>query len=361
MQYLDKNGVTKLWNAIKQKFETKDSAEQTKVRISSAEGSVNQLSNSVRSVQIAVTELKNAKQPKLYIAYSSSSDGTGMTLTPRADSSYIGFCTSVDDIAPTTPSRYKWALFKGQGGSGGTSVYTWVAYASDNDGTDFSHTYNGETHDWIGLGLNKPSLTASNDYHDYEWHCITDPNATAKINQLEGKFSSLSTAIQSVQTSTEAMIGDAYQAVEQAVAQATSTVNALKGTVDALTAKDDITKDRIISRVVRNKDGISWTVVKYDSGDMHAWGNGQITFPTGNSAQMSAYWWRKVIYVNLPETFRELTSAMVQGAHNGNILSTNDFSVATGASRIEVHMYSPANMGAQDSLYAHFEVRGRWK
>ena len=167
MQYLDKNGVTKLWNAIKQKFETKDSAEQTKVRISSAEGSVNQLSNSVRSVQVAVTELKNAKQPKLYIAYSSSSDGTGMTLTPQADSSYIGFCTSVDDIDPTTPSRYKWSLFKGQGGSGGTSVYTWVAYASDNDGTDFSHTYNGETHDLIGLGLNKPSLTASNNYHDY--------------------------------------------------------------------------------------------------------------------------------------------------------------------------------------------------
>lgn len=361
MQYLDKNGVTKLWNAIKQKFETKDSAEQTKTRVSSAEGTVNQLSNSVRSVQIAVTELKNAKQPKLYIAYSSSSDGSGMTLTPRADSSYIGFCTSTDDNAPINPNSYKWALFKGQGGSGGSSVYTWVAYASDNDGTDFSHTYNGEVHDWIGLGLNKPSLTASNNYHDYEWFGITDSNATTKINQLEGSLSSLSTTIQSVQAITEAMLVDAYQAVEQAVAQATSTTNALKGTVDALRSKDDITKDRIISRVVSNKDGISWTVVKYDSGDMHAWGNGQITFPTGNSAQMSAYWWRKVIYVNLPETFRELTSAMVQGAYNGNILSTNDFSVTTGASKIEVHMYSPANMGAQDSLYAHFEVRGRWK
>ena len=357
MQYLDKNGLIKLWEKIKEKFETKASAEQTKTRVASAEGTVNQLSNSVRSVQIAVTELKNAKQPKLYIAYSSSSDGTGMTLTPRADSSYIGFCTSVDDTAPTTPSRYKWALFKGQGGSGGSSVYTWVAYASDNDGTDFSHTYNGETHDWIGLGLNKPSLTASNDYHDYEWHCITDPNATVKINQLETSLSSLSTTIQSVQTSTEAMLGDTYQAIEQA----TSTANALKGTVDNLKSKDDITKDRIISRVVSNKDGISWTVVKYDSGDMHAWGNGQITFPAGNSTQMSAYWWRKVIYVNLPETFRELTSAMIQGAHNGNILSTNDFRVTTGASKIEVHMYSPANMGAQDSLYAHFEVRGRWK
>lgn len=357
MQYLDKNGLKKLWETIKSKFESKESATQTKARITSAEGNVNQLSNSVRSVQVAVTELKNAKQPKLYIAYSSSSDGTGMTLTPRADSSYIGFCTSIEDTAPTTPISYKWALFKGQGGSGGTSVYTWVAYASDNSGTDFSHTYNGEVHDWIGLGLNKPSLTASNDYHDYEWHCITDPNATYRINQLESSLATLGTMIQSVQTGTEAMIGDAYQAVEQA----TSTANALKGTVDALRAKDSITKDRIISRVVSNKDGISWTVVKYDSGDMHAWGNGQITFPTGNSAQMSAYWWRKVIYVNLPETFRELTSAMVQGAHNGNILSTNDFRVTADASKIEVHMYSPANMGTQDSLYAHFEVRGRWK
>lgn len=350
MQYLDKNGVTKLWNAIKQKFETKDSATQTKARITSAEGNVNQLSNSVRSVQVAVTELKNAKQPKLYIAYSSSSDGTGMTLTPRADSSYIGFCTSIEDTAPTTPISYKWALFKGQGGSGGTSVYTWVAYASDNSGTDFSHTYNGEVHDWIGLGLNKPSLTASNDYHDYEWHCITDPNATYKLNQLESSLATLGTTIQSVQGSTAAMLGDIYGQVEH-----------LPEKIEGLTRRLDVIKDHIVSRDEITKDGIAWTVVKYNSGDMHAWGNGQITFPTGNSAQMSAYWWRKVIYVNLPETFRKLTSAMVQGAYNGNILSTNDFGVTTGASKIEVHMYSPANMGAQDSLYAHFEVRGRWK
>ena len=253
MQYLDKNGVTKLWNAIKQKFETKDSAEQTKTRVSSAEGTVNQLSNSVRSVQIAVTELKNAKQPKLYIAYSSSSDGTGMTLTPQADSSYIGFCTSVDDIAPTTPSRYKWALFKGQGGSGGTSVYTWVAYASDNDGTDFSHTYNGDVHDWIGLGLNKPSLTASNNYHDYEWHCITDPNATTKLNQLEGSLLSLSTTIQSVQTNTESMLTDIYGQVEH-----------LPERIDELKGRLDVVKDYIIEQ--GETDG--WQYTKWAKGTL---------------------------------------------------------------------------------------------
>ena len=253
MQYLDKNGVTKLWNAIKQKFETKDSAEQTKVRISSAEGSVNQLSNSVRSVQIAVTELKNAKQPKLYIAYSSSSDGTGMTLTPQADSSYIGFCTSTDDNAPINPNSYKWSLFKGQGGSGGSSVYTWVAYASDSDGTDFSHTYNGETHDWIGLGLNKPSLTASNNYHDYEWHCITDPNATYKLNQLEGKFSTLNTAIQSVQSSTEAMLGDIYGQVEH-----------LPKKIDELKGRLDVVKDYIIEQ--GEVDG--WQYTKWAKGTL---------------------------------------------------------------------------------------------
>lgn len=253
MQYLDKNGLIKLWEKIKEKFETKASAEQTKTRVSSAEGTVNQLSNSVRSVQIAVTELKNAKQPKLYIAYSSSSDGTGMTLTPRADSSYIGFCTSVDDIAPTTPSRYKWALFKGQGGSGGTSVYTWVAYASDNDGTDFSHTYNGETHDWIGLGLNKPSLTASNDYHDYEWHCITDPNATVKMNQLEGNLSSLSTTIQSVQTATESMLTDVYRQVEH-----------LPEKIDELKGRLDVVKDYIIEQ--GEIDG--WQYTKWAKGTL---------------------------------------------------------------------------------------------
>lgn len=349
MQYLDKNGVTKLWNAIKQKFETKDSATQTKARVTSAEGTVNQLSNSVRSVQMAVTELKNKKQSKLYIAYSKSSDGTGMTLTPQADSSYIGFCTSTDDNAPMTPSSYKWALFKGQGGGGGTSVYTWIAYASDDTGTNFSHAYDKNAHYWVGLGLNKLSLTASNNYTDYEWHRIIDTPTKAKVEQLESLMEYIGTTIQSIQADTQSKFAGVHEQTEN-----------LSNRLDWLKGRLDVVKDYVVSREEVTKDGISWTVVKYESGDMHAWGNGQITFPGGYS-NMAATWWRKVIFVNLPVTFNKLTSVIAQGSHDGGILATSDFIEASNVSKFELHYYSSENKTLQESWYAHFEVRGRWK
>ena len=348
MQYLDKNGVTKLWSAIKQKFETRDSATQTKERITSAEGTVNQLSNSVRSVQMAVTELKNKKQSKLYIAYSKSSDGTGMTLTPQADSSYIGFCASTDDNAPMTPNSYKWALFKGQGG-GGASAYTWIAYASDDMGTDFSHTYNKDTHHWVGLGLNKLSLTASNNHADYEWYRIVDSRTKAKVNQLETDIEAIGTIVQSIKTDTQSKLAEIHEQTEN-----------LSNRLDWLKSRIDGVKDYIVSREKITKDGISWTVVKYDSGDMHAWGNGQVTFP-GGYTNMTPNWWRKVIFVNLPVTFNKLTSVIAQGSHDGGILATNDFIEASNVSKFELHYYSSKNQTLQESWYAHFEVRGRWK
>lgn len=120
------------------------------------------------------------------------------------------------------------------------------------------------------------------------------------------------------------------------------------------------TKDFIVSREEITKDGISWTVVKYDSGDMHAWGNGRVMFP-GGYTDITPTWWRKVIFVNLPVTFNKLTSVIAQGSHNGGILATNDFGETSNASKFELHSYSLRNMSTQEFWYAHFEVRGRWK
>ena len=119
--------------------------------------------------------------------------------------------------------------------------------------------------------------------------------------------------------------------------------------------------DYIISRESINKDGIDWTVVKYASGDMHAWGNGKITFSAGDYTQWSAYWWRKVIFVNLPVPFYKLISVMVQGAYNGRVLSTNDFFITDNAEKFEVHRYSTQNITVSETSNAHFEVKGKWK
>lgn len=350
MQYLDKNGLIKLWEKIKEKFETKASAEQTKTRVASAEGTVNQLSNSVRSVQVAVTELKNAKQPKLYIAYSSSSNGTGMTLTPRADSSYIGFCTSTDDNAPMNPNSYKWALFKGQGGSGGSSVYTWVAYASDNDGTDFSHTYNGDVHDWIGLGLNKPSLTASNNYHDYEWHCITDPNATVKLNQLETSLSSLSTTIQSVQTSTESMLTDIYGQVEH-----------LPERIDELKGRLDVVKDYIIEQ--GETDG--WQYTKWAKGTLEMLMSKEIDSGGWTDAVWNNMAFSRKVF-SYPLTIKPVKTPVVVASvqiGTGYSLGAQTTHIKSGNQFAGIQITSAGSQGASTAEVKNLQIYviGKWK
>lgn len=121
--------------------------------------------------------------------------------------------------------------------------------------------------------------------------------------------------------------------------------------------------DFIISReeIKSDDNNINWTVCKYASGDLHAWGNGKIIFPAGNSTAISSWWWRKVIFVKLPIKFKILTVALVQGAYNGFLLSTNDFAQKTDANNFEVHIYSTRNMTLKEEINAHFEIRGQWK
>ena len=139
-----------------------------------------------------------------------------------------------------------------------------------------------------------------------------------------------------------------------------TTARNLADAINEIFNKIKKTKDFIVSREEITKDGISWTVVKYDSGDIHAWGNGQVTFP-GGYTPIASTWWRKVIFVNLPVPFYKMTFAVAQGSYNGGILATSDFREVLNASRFEVHSYKPENTSVQDSWYAHFEVRGRWK
>lgn len=57
-------------------------------------------------------------------------------------------------------------------GTPGVSAYTWIKYADDENGLnmiDYPVAQNGDAKQYIGLAVNKPSPTESNDPADYKW------------------------------------------------------------------------------------------------------------------------------------------------------------------------------------------------
>lgn len=53
-----------------------------------------------------------ADRERLYVKYAEAADGTGLTDTPTDTSQYIGFCTSVSEIAPSDAASYIWSQYK---------------------------------------------------------------------------------------------------------------------------------------------------------------------------------------------------------------------------------------------------------
>lgn len=62
-------------------------------------------------------------------------------------------------------------------------LYTWIAYASDDKGTNFAHTYSN-IHKWTGIALGKDVETPSSDYTDYQWHPIVDETLRQDIDSI---------------------------------------------------------------------------------------------------------------------------------------------------------------------------------
>lgn len=78
----------------------------------------------------------------------------------------------------------------------GQLLKTWVAYANDTSGTNFSHTYDPSKHKWRGVSYNHPvDEVVSNAYGDYEWQLIvtltdvmTTDQRTTLNNIKDGKL-----------------------------------------------------------------------------------------------------------------------------------------------------------------------------
>lgn len=99
---------------------------------------------------------------------------TGMSNLP-AGKTYMGIAYNKSVIIESLDyADYDWSLITGTDGLRGTdgvTKYTWVKYATNNDGTTgFSDSPTGRA--YIGLAFNKDTATESNTPTDYAWSLI---------------------------------------------------------------------------------------------------------------------------------------------------------------------------------------------
>ena len=128
---------------------------------------------------ICVTGAKGETGATLYtwIKYSDVANPTTSSQiysTPKETTEYIGIAVNqTSSSASTSPSSYTWSKFRGgQGipGDDGATLYTWIKYADDANGSGISDNPEGKL--YIGLAHNKTTATESNDPADYTWSRI---------------------------------------------------------------------------------------------------------------------------------------------------------------------------------------------
>lgn len=140
-----------------------------------------------QSIVDLANELKALPRPKplyTWIAYADDKHGNGIS-SSADDKAYLGISNgrTSDVIDLTKPELFTWNKVKGEDGKDGKSAYTWIAYASDDKGTNFAHTYSN-IHTWIGIALGKEIETPSSDYTDYQWHPIVDETLRQDIDSI---------------------------------------------------------------------------------------------------------------------------------------------------------------------------------
>lgn len=140
-----------------------------------------------QSIVDLANELKALPRPKplyTWIAYADDNHGNGISSSADGKA-YLGISNgqASETVDLSKPELFTWSKVKGEDGKDGKSAYTWVAYASDDKGTDFSHTYTN-SHKWMGIALDKDVETPSNDYTEYSWHPIVDETLRQDIDSI---------------------------------------------------------------------------------------------------------------------------------------------------------------------------------
>lgn len=137
-----------------------------------------------QSIVDLANELKALPRPKslyTWIAYADDNHGNGISSSADGKA-YLGISNgqASETVDLSKPELFTWSKVKGEDGK---SAYTWIAYASDDKGSNFAHTYSS-IHTWTGIALGKDVETPSSDYTDYQWHPIVDETLRQDIDSI---------------------------------------------------------------------------------------------------------------------------------------------------------------------------------
>lgn len=108
---------------------------------------------------------ESGKTSYIHIAYANSADGTkDFSLTESENKLYIGQYTDYIEEPSTDPSDYAWTRIKGENGNDGVSLYTWIKYA-DTPTTGMSDSPDGKQYMGIAYNKTSPEeSTRYEDY-----------------------------------------------------------------------------------------------------------------------------------------------------------------------------------------------------
>lgn len=140
-----------------------------------------------QSIVDLANELKALPRPKplyTWIAYADDNHGKGIS-SSAGGKAYLGISNgqASETADLSKPEVFTWSKIKGSDGKDGKSAYTWIAYASDDKGSNFAHTYSN-IHTWTGIALGKETETPSSDYTEYSWHPIVDETLRQDISSI---------------------------------------------------------------------------------------------------------------------------------------------------------------------------------
>lgn len=108
-----------------------------------------------------------------WIKYADDENGSGISNDPTGKT-YIGFAYNKTTASESNdPADYTWGLMSGEGvqgppGDDGQSLYTWVKYSDNPDGSGLYDTPNSNT-EYIGIAVNKTTSSESTTPSDYTW------------------------------------------------------------------------------------------------------------------------------------------------------------------------------------------------
>jgi hypothetical protein len=106
-----------------------------------------------------------------WIKYSDNPDGTGLYDLPTDATMYIGIAVNkASPLESTAKVDYVWSKFRGDrgvAGQPGATTFTWIKYASSGLGAALSDSPDGKA--YIGFAYNKLTPVESTDPADYQW------------------------------------------------------------------------------------------------------------------------------------------------------------------------------------------------